>query len=197
MIGFYKISGISLKYLPFLLPLLLLPLLIEWIVITVDNFAFQALSDILFGFDLFYIFAVRFMILDLILFFVSRNDRTSRFALLEVVFLYLEVTFITIVYFGFLYNLFGLFNLFRFAGNLVPAELQQIETHPLILGMYISVQNFTTLGLGDWLPQTLGAMVAVSLEAILGFVQAGVFVAIVVTAHQARAATAQGSKKRA
>jgi len=52
--------------------------------------------------------------------------------------------------------------------------------------MYISVQNFTTLGLGDWLPRDIISMISVSIEAILGFIQAGVFVAIVITAHQSR-----------
>ncbi|SFV54960.1 hypothetical protein MNB_SV-14-97 [hydrothermal vent metagenome] len=50
--------------------------------------------------------------------------------------------------------------------------------------MYISTVTFTTLGSGDWIPQTLPAMVAVISEVILGVVQGGVFVAIVIYAHQ-------------
>jgi len=194
MMGAGASKRIRLKYLPFLLPLVMLPLLAKWIWSRNYDSVFQKLSPAILGLDVLYIFIIRFIVLDLILFLVSRSERTSRFALLAIVFLYLEVTLITIAYFGFLYDLFGLFNLFRFAGNLTPAELQQIEAHPLILSFYISVQNFTTLGLGDWLPQTLGAMIAVSFEAVLGFVQAGVFVAIAVTAHQSRAPVSPVSK---
>jgi hypothetical protein len=50
--------------------------------------------------------------------------------------------------------------------------------------MYISTVTFTTLGSGDWIPQTLPAMIAVISEVILGVVQGGVFVAIVIYAHQ-------------
>jgi hypothetical protein len=46
--------------------------------------------------------------------------------------------------------------------------------------------TFTTLGSGDWLPQTLNAMIAVTSEAILGVIQGGVFVAIIIYGHQNR-----------
>jgi len=36
----------------------------------------------------------------------------------------------------------------------------------------------------NWVPQTLNAMLGVSVEAILGVVQSGVFMAIVIYAHQ-------------
>jgi hypothetical protein len=52
------------------------------------------------------------------------------------------------------------------------------------VAMYISVELFTTLGLGDWVPQTLNAMLAAGIEAILGFIQGGVFFAVLIYAHQ-------------
>jgi hypothetical protein len=52
------------------------------------------------------------------------------------------------------------------------------------VAMYISVELFTTLGLGDWVPQTLNAMLASGIEAILGFIQGGVFFAVLIYAHQ-------------
>ncbi len=59
-----------------------------------------------------------------------------------------------------------------------------IQEHSFITSMYISTVTFTTLGSGDWIPQTLPAMMAVISEVILGVVQGGVFVAIVIYAHQ-------------
>lgn len=146
----------TVKYLPVLLPLIWLPLFIEYLV----NPELLMLHDtIIFGFDLVYIFVVRFFILDLILYFITKNDRTARFALLEIVFLYLEVTFITVTYFGFMYDLFGVFRLFRFSG-VDPALVASVTKHTLVLSMYISVQNFTTLGLGDWQPNVLSSIVS-------------------------------------
>ena len=43
---------------------------------------------------------------------------------------------------------------------------------------------FTTLGLGDWIPQTLNAMLAADIDSVLGFVQGGVFFVVLVYAHQ-------------
>ncbi len=56
--------------------------------------------------------------------------------------------------------------------------------HGFLAALYISTVTFTTLGLGDRVPQTLNAMMAVSAEVILGVVQAGVFMAIVIYALQ-------------
>ncbi|MGC9271850.1 hypothetical protein, partial [Acidiphilium sp.] len=175
----------TVRYLPFLLPLLWLPLLVEYLLDIMEPHIIVSYDTTIFGFDLIYIFAVRFFVLDLILYFVTRNDRTARFALLEIVFLYIEITLITVTYFGFLYNLFGVFHLFRYTGP-NHTLVHSIIKHTLLLSMYISIQNFTTLGLGDWLPKELSSMISVSIEAILGFIQAGVFVAIVITAHQSR-----------
>jgi hypothetical protein len=43
---------------------------------------------------------------------------------------------------------------------------------------------FTTLGLGDWIPQTPNAMLAAGMESLLGSIQGGVFFAVLIYAHQ-------------
>ena len=43
---------------------------------------------------------------------------------------------------------------------------------------------FTTLGLGDWITQTLDGMLAAGIESVLGFVQGGVFFAVLIDAQQ-------------
>jgi hypothetical protein len=43
---------------------------------------------------------------------------------------------------------------------------------------------FTTLGLGDWITQTLDGMLAAGIESVLGFVQGGVFFAVLMDAQQ-------------
>jgi hypothetical protein len=173
------------RYLPFILPLLWGPLVIEYIISWLIPWILERYFDQILAFDLLFIFLVRFFVLDLILYFVTRHQQTSRLGLFEIVFLYLEITLITITYFGLLYNLLGIDSFFYFTGGLPATRLSAIEQHPLFLAMYVSLQNFTMLGLGDWMPQTLSGMIAVMVEAILGFIQAGVFVAIVVTAHEA------------
>jgi len=52
------------------------------------------------------------------------------------------------------------------------------------VALYISMELFTTLGLGDWIPQTLNAMLAAGIESLLGLVQGGVFFAVLIYAHQ-------------
>jgi len=104
--------------------------------------------------------------------------------LIQIVLLYLEVTIITIVYYAVVFDIFDLFSLFHLSAQLAPANLHAMEQHSFITAMYISTVTFTTLGSGDWIPQTLPAMIAVISEVILGVVQGGVFVAIVIYAHQ-------------
>jgi hypothetical protein len=53
-----------------------------------------------------------------------------------------------------------------------------------VVALYISVDLFTTLGLGDWVRQTLNAMWAGGIDALLGFVQSGVSFAVLIYGHQ-------------
>jgi hypothetical protein len=103
---------------------------------------------------------------------------------MRIVGLYLEITLITISFFALMFYLFDLFELFNYNGDISPLLLAQIKQHQLITAFYISTTTFSTLGIGDWIPQTLNAMVAVSIEVILGIVQAGVFMAIIIYALQ-------------
>ncbi|HHO65606.1 MAG TPA: metal transporter, partial [Epsilonproteobacteria bacterium] len=80
--------------------------------------------------------------------------------------------------------MFDVFSLFHLNSQFPPENLKMIQEHSFITSMYISTVTFTTLGSGDWIPQTLPAMMAVISEVILGVVQGGVFVAIVIYAHQ-------------
>lgn len=105
-------------------------------------------------------------------------------ALIQIVLLYLEVTIITIVFYAVLFNMFDVFSLFHLNSQFPPENLKMIQEHSLVTSMYISTVTFTTLGSGDWIPQTLPAMIAVISEVILGVIQGGVFVAIVIYAHQ-------------
>ena len=84
------------------------------------------------------------------------------------------------------FNIFDVFSLslFHLSAQFSPENLTAIHEHSFATSMYISTVTFTTLGSGDWIPQTLPAMIAVISEVILGVVQGGVFVAIVIYAHQ-------------
>lgn len=170
--------------LPLLIPLLLLPLLggAEWRSLAPASFA--ANRETLLVAFLAYIAIVRFALLDLILFYIARRRRSVHLDLLHIVFLYLEVSAVTLVYFALLFHLFGVFTLFRYNGALPLSEMSTMTAHPLAVALYISVELFTTLGLGDWVPQTLNAMWAGGIEALLGFVQSGVFFAVLVYGHQ-------------
>jgi len=70
--------------------------------------------------------------------------------------------------------------------HLAPLKLATIEAHSFLTAMYISVETFTTLGLGDWVSHTLDTMFALSVEALLGMIQSGVFLAIIIYAHQSQ-----------
>jgi hypothetical protein len=88
----------------------------------------------------------------------SCRHRSVHLDLLHIVLLYLEVSAVTLLYFALLFNLFGVFTLFRYSGTLPPLEMATMEAHQLAVALYISVELFTSLGLGDWVPQTLNAM---------------------------------------
>ena len=103
---------------------------------------------------------------------------------MHIVLLYLEITVITILYYATVYNMFDVFSLFHLNSNFTPENLKIVHDHSFITSFYISTVTFTTLGSGDWIPQTLSAMIAVSSEVILGVIQGGVFVAIIIYGHQ-------------
>ena len=168
----------------FILPMVLIPLLIELKLHTLFPHWFTQYNDeILIG-NIIYIVLARFAILDTAVYIFSRSKKHVHLALIEIVLLYLEVTVITIVYYAAVYDIFDVFALFHLNSQLSPENLQAIHQHSFITAMYISTVTFTTLGSGDWIPQTLPAMIAVISEVILGVVQGGVFVAIVIYAHQ-------------
>ncbi len=166
------------------LPLILTPLLIEW---WFHSYYIQFFLDykheILLS-NIAYIILARFLLLDTAVYIFSRCKHTIHIALMQVVLLYLEITVITIFYYAIVFDIFDVFALFHLSAKLTADNLADIHKHSLITSMYISTVTFTTLGSGDWIPQTLSAMIAVISEVILGIVQGGVFVAIVIYAHQ-------------
>ena len=169
---------------PFIMPLLLLPLAAGWWWQSTfpSQFAHHR-EGILLGF-LIYIVVIRFTLLDLMLFYVSSHHSSIHLDLLHIVFLYLEITIVTMLFFTLLYDLFGVFSLFRYNGPAAGEHMALMQGHNLRVAFYISMELFTTLGAGDWIPQTLNAMLAAGIEALLGFIQGGVFFAVLIYAHQ-------------
>ena len=166
------------------LPFVLLPLLLEWWFHRDEALFFiQYKNEILF-INIFYIVLIRFALLDTAIYIFSHSKHTVHIALMQVVFLYLEITVITIIYYAIVFHIFDVFALFHLSAQLTPENLKEIHNHSFMTSMYISTVTFTTLGSGDWIPQTLSAMIVVISEVILGVIQGGVFVAIVVYAHQ-------------
>ncbi len=166
------------------LPLVLLPLAIELVVHGMQPEWFEVHHDEILIANIIYIVLARFTMLDTAVYIFSRSKNHIHLALMQIVLLYLEVTIITIVFYAVLFNMFDVFALFHLNSQLSPENLAAIKGHSFITSMYISTVTFTTLGSGDWIPQTLPAMIAVISEVILGVVQGGVFVAIVIYAHQ-------------
>ncbi|WP_308389120.1 hypothetical protein [Acidithiobacillus sp. AMEEHan] len=172
--------------LPFVIPSLLLPLLAVDLWMHADPAFFaEYREDVLFAL-LIFVVAVRFFLLDLMLFYVSRSRRSLHMDLLQIVFLYLEVTAVTLFYFALLYEFFGVYRLFTYTGPDLAQHLLRLQGHDFGLALYVSMEFFTTLGIGDWIPRTPNAMLAVGIEALLGFVQSGVFFAVLIYAHQDR-----------
>jgi hypothetical protein len=166
------------------LPMVLLPLPFEMFLHYLHPEWFEIYRDIILLGNILYIVIARFAILDAAVYIFSRSKYHVHLALIQIVLLYLEVTLITIIYYAAVFNIFDVFSLFHLSAQLTPPNLQAIHEHSFITSMYISTVTFTTLGSGDWIPQTLPAMIAVISEVILGVVQGGVFVAIVIYAHQ-------------
>ena len=170
--------------LPFIIPRRLLPGGAGWGGRVAAPLSFVRHREVLMFASLVYFVIVRFALLDMMLFYVSRHRSSIHLDLLHIVFLYLEITAVTLLFFALLYELFGVFQLFRFTGPDAIAHALAMQRHGLRVAIYISVELFTTLGLGDWAPFTLNAMLASGIEAILGFVQGGVFFAVLIYAHQ-------------
>ena len=166
------------------LPMVLLPLAIEVVIHGIYPMWFKLHADEILIANIIYIVLARFTMLDTAVYIFSRSKNHVHLALMQIVLLYLEVTVITIVYYAVVYNIFDVFSLFHLNSQFPPENLKAIQEHSFVTAMYISAVTFTTLGSGDWIPQTLPAMIAVISEVILGVVQGGVFVAIVIYAHQ-------------
>ena len=166
------------------LPMVLLPLAIEVVIHGIYPAWFKLHADEILIANIIYIVLARFTMLDTAVYIFSRSRSHVHLALMQIVLLYLEVTVITIVYYAAVYNIFDVFSLFHLNSQFPPENLKAIQEHSFVTAMYISAVTFTTLGSGDWIPQTLPAMIAVISEVILGVVQGGVFVAIVIYAHQ-------------
>ncbi len=167
-----------------LLPMVLIPLLLELGLHSIKPEWFALHRDQILIANILYIVIARFAMLDTAVYIFSRTKSHVHLALVQIVLLYLEVTIITIVYYAAVFNIFDVFSLFHLSAQFSPENLTAIHEHGFVTSMYISTVTFTTLGSGDWVPQTLPAMIAVISEVILGVVQGGVFVAIVIYAHQ-------------
>ena len=176
------IKNIDLAFL--LIPMILLPLIFEWYLHVSENAFFTHYRDEILVTNIIYIVLGRFLLLDSAIYIFSHSKHKVNMALIQVVLLYLEVTVVTIFYYATVFYIFDVFSLFHLSAQLTPENLHAIHEHGFITSMYISAVTFTTLGSGDWIPQTLTGMIAVTSEAILGVIQGGVFVAILIYAHQ-------------
>jgi len=174
----------DLTYAPLILPLLLLPLFAEWAWKISFPTSFAEAHEVMMIADIVYIMVIRVLLLDTIIFIFTRSQSALHVTLIKVVGLYLEITMITIVYFALLFYLLNVFELFHYNASISLELLSNIQQHDFLASLYISTVTFTTLGLGDWVPQTLNAMMAISAEVILGVIQAGVFMAIIIYALQ-------------
>jgi hypothetical protein len=178
------IPNINIAFL--VMPLVLLPLLGEWIVLHTEKLFFVNYHESFFLLDIVYIVIARLALLDSALYVFSHSPHPTNATLIRVVMLYLEITVVTIIYFAIMFYMFDVFSLFHLSAVFPPENFKLIHDHSFVTAFYISTVTFTTLGSGDWIPQTLNAMIAVSAEVILGVVQGGVFVAIIIYAHQNR-----------
>lgn len=180
----------NLNHVPFLLPLILTPLFAELASLSYAPAFFAHNKEAILVANIVYIVVVRLALLDVMLFLFSRSSHSLHITLIRIVGLYLEITVMTIAYFALLFYVFDVFTLFDYSGNIGSEQLASIRQHEFLTAFYISAVSFTTLGTGDWVPQTLNAMMAVSVEVTLGVVQGGVFMAIVIYAHQNKQAFA-------
>ena len=169
-----------------ILPLLLTPIFIELIFYFYEvDFFIKHKEAFLFG-DILYIVLARFILLDTALYIFTHTKHPTNATLMHVVLLYLEITIITILYYAVVYYIFGIHQLFHLNSDFSPENLKIVNEHDFITAFYISTVTFSTLGSGDWIPQTINAMLAVSSEVILGVVQGGIFISIIIYGHQNR-----------
>ncbi len=169
-----------------ILPLLLTPILVELVFHFYQvKFFIQHKEAFLFG-DILYIVLARFILLDTALYIFTHTKHPTNATLMHVVLLYLEITVITIMYYAVVYYMFGVYTLFHLNSDFSPENYRIISEHSFVTAFYISTVTFSTLGSGDWIPQTLNAMMAVSSEVILGIVQGGIFISIIIYGHQNR-----------
>ena len=166
------------------LPLVLVPILIEWGFSLYNPAFFDEFKDTFLIANILFIVLARFALLDSALYIFTHTKHPTNATLIHIVLLYLEITVLTILYYATVYNMFDVFSLFHLNSNFTPENLKIVHEHSFVTSFYISTVTFTTLGSGDWIPQTLTAMIAVSSEVILGVIQGGVFVAIVIYGHQ-------------
>ncbi len=169
-----------------ILPLLLTPILFELLFYFYEvDFFLKHKEAFLFG-DILYIVLARFILLDTALYIFTHTKHPTNATLMHVVLLYLEITVITILYYAVVYYIFGIHQLFHLNSDFSPENLKMVNEHSFITAFYISTVTFSTLGSGDWIPQTINAMLAVSSEVILGVVQGGIFISIIIYGHQNR-----------
>ncbi len=169
-----------------ILPLLLIPILIEVFFHYYEvSFFLKHKEEFLFG-DILYIVLARFILLDTALYIFTHTKHPTNATLMHIVLLYLEITVITILYYAVVYYIFGVHQLFHLNSDFSPENLKMVNEHNFITAFYISTVTFSTLGSGDWIPQTINAMLAVSSEVILGVVQGGIFISIIIYGHQNR-----------
>ena len=169
-----------------ILPLLLTPILVELVFYFNEiDFFIKHKEAFLFG-DILYIVLARFILLDTALYIFTHTKHPTNATLMHVVLLYLEITVITILYYAVVYYIFGIHQLFHLNSDFSPENLKMVNEHGFITAFYISTVTFSTLGSGDWIPQTINAMLAVSSEVILGVVQGGIFISIIIYGHQNR-----------
>ena len=166
------------------LPVVFLPILLEWGFTLYNPAFFHEFKDVFLIANILYIVLARFALLDSALYIFSHTNHPTNATLIHIVLLYLEITLLTILYYATVYNMFNVFSLFHLNSNFAPENLKIIHDHSFVTSFYISTVTFTTLGSGDWIPQTITAMIAVSSEVILGVIQGGVFVAIIIYGHQ-------------
>jgi len=169
-----------------ILPLILVPILVELGFHMIYSGFFELHKEFFLIIDIIYIVLARFMLLDSALYVFTHTKHATTKALKHIVLLYLEITVVTILFYAIVYYIFNPFSLFHLSAKLSPENLKDVYEHKFITSFYISTVTFTTLGSGDWIPQTLYAMIAVSSEVILGVIQGGVFVAILIYGHQNR-----------
>ena len=169
-----------------ILPLLLTPILVELVFYFNEvDFFLKHKEAFLFG-DILYIVLSRFILLDTALYIFTHTKHPTNATLMHVVLLYLEITVITILYYAVVYYIFGIHQLFHLNSDFSAENLKMVNEHGFITAFYISTVTFSTLGSGDWIPQTINAMLAVSSEVILGVVQGGIFISIIIYGHQNR-----------